>query len=368
MAIQKLPSGNYQVKVRGTDGKWVTKTFTAATEAKAHENRLQLEKHEGGTVTNTNIHITVEQFSEDWFHTVELSASPGWRHCQRQFYRDYINPILGNKKMKTVTPVHASKVLRKMAALGKSEQSQLHVFNLMRKMFRDAIELYQLLTHNPVLRNLKPRVPRKDAKHLNVEQLTALLDHVRDKEPGLAIWLQAYLGLRVSEVIALKWSDLDLERGLAMIQRSYSRKDSWVRKEKVFKDRPKGGKQHTLIIPLELLERVRQAETVRSSEYVAATSFNDESLSYEYYLECLKGYCRALKIPEIGTHGLRHSTSELYLHYGATKDDLRTLFAHSSGAMTDRYIHRPLGNLERLARVVKLFPDRPQRVCSTNVP
>jgi integrase len=270
--------------------------------------------------------------------------------------------------MKTVTPVDVGKVLRELVALKKSEQTQLHIFNLMRKMFRDAIELYQLLTHNPVLRNMKPRVPRKEAKHLNVEQLTALLDHVREKEHGLAIWLQVYLGLRVSEVIALKWSDLDLERGLAVIQRSYSRKDSWVKKEKVFKDRPKGGKQHRLFIPLELLGRLKAAHEVATSEYVAATSFNNEFLSYEYYLECLREYCRGLEIPVIGTHGLRHSSSELYLHYGATKDDLRTLFAHSSGAMTDRYIHRPLGNLARMAKVIQLFPDETQSVCSTNVP
>jgi integrase len=358
MAINKLPSGNYQVKIRGTDGRWVTRTFQSMGEARAYESRLCHEKHEGSPVTNTNNHVTVDEYFQDWFRTVELSASPGWRYCQRQFYREYIGPILASRKLKSVTPVLIGEVLREMAKRKRSEQTQLHVFNLMRKMFRDAIELYQLLTHNPVLRSMKPKVPRKDAKHLNFTQLTALLDHVRDKEHGLAIWIQAYLGLRVSEVIALKWEDLDLERGLAFIQRSYSRKDSWVKKEKIFKDRPKGGKQHVQVIPSELLEKLQVAEKNRINEYVAATTFNDGALSYEYYLECLKLHCRELEIPEVGTHGLRHSTSELYLHYGATKDDLRQLYAHSTDDMTDRYIHRPLGNLERLAKVVQLFPNR----------
>ncbi len=368
MAIQKLPSGNYQVKLRGTDGRWITKAFQLKEDAKGFENQLKHEKHRGNTVTNVSNHVTVDEFFADWFQGVELSASPGWRRCQHQFYKTYVRPILGDKKLKTVTPVLIAAVMKEMTKIGKSEQTRLHVFNLLRKMFRDAIELYQLVTHNPALRTFKPKVPRKEAKHLSVKQLTVLLEHTREMEHGVAIWLQAYLGLRVCEVIALKWSDLDLERGLVFIQRSYSRKDSWVRKEPVFKDRPKGGKQHVQVIPKELLARLQEVRSTAKNEYVAATSFNNGPLSYEYYLECLRMYCDELQIPVIGTHGLRHSTSELYMHYGATKDDLKALFAHSTTEMTERYIHRPSGNLERLARVVQLFPDTMRSVCSTNVP
>lgn len=41
-------------------------------------------------------------------------------------------------------------------------------------------------------------------------------------------------------------------------------------------------------------------------------------LSYEWYSRTLRRYCKELAIPLIGTHGLRHSTSTLYLSHGAT--------------------------------------------------
>jgi integrase len=61
-------------------------------------------------------------------------------------------------------------------------------------------------------------------------------------------------------------------------------------------------------------------------------------------------------VPVIASHGLRHSTSELYIHHGATRDDLRRLFAHSTPAVTDRYVHNRGTNLERVANVIQLFP------------
>lgn len=129
----------------------------------------------------------------------------------------------------------------------------------------------------------------------------------------------------------------------------YSRKDSWVKKEPVFKDHPKGMRHHSHRIPPKLHQRLWYAKPIAKSDFVATASFNNEMLSYKYYLETLKRYCKELGISEIGTHGLRHSTSELYIHHGATKEDFMRLFAHSSMAITQRYLHRKNSSLEKVA-------------------
>jgi site-specific recombinase XerD len=41
----------------------------------------------------------------------------------------------------------------------------------------------------------------------------------------------------------------------------------------------------------------------------------------------------------VGTHGLRHSTSDIYLSHGATEEDINKLFEHSSMEVTKRYVH-----------------------------
>ena len=80
-------------------------------------------------------------------------------------------------------------------------------------------------------------------------------------------------------------------------------------------------------------------------------------LDYALYYKNLKQICVAAGIPWVGTHGLRHSTSEIYLKHGASYDDVRKLFAHSSSSVTDRYIHDHGSRLEKVANVIRLFPD-----------
>lgn len=97
-------------------------------------------------------------------------------------------------------------------------------------------------------------------------------------------------------------------------------------------------------------------EREKATSVFVATSPEGEMLSYEWYVRTLRRYCKQLAIPLIGTHGLRHSTSTLYLSHGATRDDIRQLFAHSDSSVTERYIHHRGSNLEKVAQVIRLFP------------
>lgn len=76
------------------------------------------------------------------------------------------------------------------------------------------------------------------------------------------------------------------------------------------------------------------------------------------YQKALKRYCREAGVREVATHGLRHSTSEVYMHHGATRDDLRMLFAHCNSSVTDRYVHDRGGRLSQVAEVIQLFPGK----------
>lgn len=230
-------------------------------------------------------------------------------------------------------------------------------------MFRDAVELFQFIGQTPVLPILARRVPQKEARFLSMEQASRLLKYVVGRDYDIAIWLQLYLGLRVSDVIALKWEDVDVDQGTALISQSYSRKDTWENKEKTFRDRLKGGKQHRVLLPPELWEFLKSRKVGATSPFVAVSP-TGEMLSYEFYLETLKGYCQELGIPTVGTHGLRHSASELYLNHGATEDDIRRLFAHSSADITERYLHSRGRNLADVAKGMRLLDPR----SSTNRP
>lgn len=353
MGLINQPNGHIQARIIGVDGKVHSEVFPTKREAAERLAEWKRKKRDRILGRSSERTLTVTEFFEEWFLDISQETAQelqsGWRKTQKQYFRDFIQPVLGSYRLRAVTPQMVKRVFIQMTNLGKAPQTQRLVYATLKKMFGDAIENYQYLTTNPVLKKLKPSVPEKEAPHLNIHQVKSLLSYVKGKKYGLAIWTQIFLGLRVSELIALKWEDIDLEAGRIHIRRTY------VTKTGLFRPYPKGKKQHSHSIPPDLMEELAIAKALATTDFVV-TSPHDNILPYKWYLKHLKQYCTDLGIPEIATHGLRHSTSELYIHHGATRDDLRRLFAHSTPAMTDRYVHDRGTNLDRVSNTIRLFP------------
>jgi integrase len=350
----------YQVKIRGSDGHWITDTYDNLREAKLREAEVNSSKLTGGVISAQSRNLSVGEYFSIWATNTKSEVSAGWRRTQNQMFESYIAPILEKICFKVLSPSHIQKVMKVTADQGRSPQTRLHVFNFMRKMFGDAVEIYELLHRNPVLKKFKPKLIKRERPFLSIDEIITLLSWIRGKPFEVAVWLGVYLGLRVGEIQALIWTNIDLKKGIIHVRATY------VRREKSFRDYPKGKKWHSHSIPPELLDILR-TESEKSAGRFVVTSPRRDFMSYDGYLAALKRYCKEAQVPEIATHGLRHSTSGIYRAHGATKDDLRQLFAHSSHRVTDGYIHENDSNLDKVAKVIRLFPIE-NLECSPNVP
>ena len=370
----KKSGWSYQVKFRGSDGRWITETADSKVAAEKRQAEIRLQKLNGGFVTNLSRELSVSAYFKDWHaETKNGNASEGWRKTQIQMFRDYVNPVIGHLKMQQVNPAHGNRVLGRAGEMGRSPSVKLHIYNLMHKMFGDAVELYEILPRNPIIKKLRPKVPYKETKYLELDEVIALLRHVEGKPYQVAIWLQIFAGLRAGEVQYLRWEHVDLKNGIIHVRGTY------LRKEGRYQDHPKGRKWHRVKMPPELWDILR-IEKLRSITDFVAVSPDGPVLRYGGYVKLLKRYCTQAGVPVIPTHGLRHSTSELYMAHGASRDDLRLLFAHSCSSVTDRYVHDKGRRLDQVAENVFLFRPRPKASpepteeekqnaqCSQNVP
>lgn len=359
MAIEKRygkrTGWHYQVKVKGSDGRWITETFSTRSDAERREAELRLQKLKGGFVTNLSRQLDVARYFEEWHREGKTgNASEGYRNTQRQLFRDYINPIIGKMKLQEVTLAHVARVLAFAAQLGRGPAQRLHIYNVMHKMFGDGVELYEILPRNPCIRKLRPKVPQREMPYLEIDDLITLLRFVEGRPYHTAIWLQVFAGLRVGEVEYLRWEHVDLKYGIIHVRGTY------VRREKRFQDYPKGKKWHRVKMPRELWEHLIQERAKARYERVAVSPAQ-AFLGYFGYCKALQRYCARAGVPINSTHGLRHSSSELYMAAGASRDDLRVLFAHSSSSVTDRYVHDKGRRLDRVADNVVLFPLLPRQ-------
>lgn len=358
---------SYQLRIRGSDGYWLTETFKTKEEAKRREVELRHKQHTGVNLSANANRLTLAEYFTQWEEQTRTGrVSPGWRNDQIRDFNNFVAPHIGHVTLAKLTPATISRVFVEMTKLGKAPQTQLHVYNLLHKLCGDAVELFRILHYNPVTTRLRPKLIRGEIKYLTIEQSAQLLRYVQGKRFECAIALGLLGALRVGEIQALKWGSIDLTRSTLMIRGTY------VRKEERFKDYPKSRTCRRIPIPEQLctlLTLRRALLNANDNDYVAAEP-GKPFLDYNQFLVALRRYCKECSLPIIGTHGLRHSASEIYLEHGGTRDDLRQLYRHSSASITDTYVHDRGLRLERVTKKVKLtlVKSDANEECSQNVP
>lgn len=188
-------------------------------------------------------------------------------------------------------------VLDSVLALGRTKAFQKRLKNTINMIFNWGIEskIIRGVTHSPVF-GLKI-VLKEDKKPeiLKLEEIRQLLREARDRNhPWYPIWAVALLtGMRNGELFALKWSDVDLEKGLITVQRSYNKRT------KEFKS-TKAGHWRTVPVSKELSELLRNLKL--SQEFVLP-KFQEWNQGQQ--AKTLKMFCRDICIPEIKFHTLR---------------------------------------------------------------
>jgi len=164
----------------------------------------------------------------------------------------------------------------------------------------------------------------------------------RDAE---AFRLLFYTGVRVGELLTLRWADIDLERRMLFIRRGLSAGEERL---------PKGGRPRLVPIPTPAmlsLQRLRlRTDFVNPDDYVLVNRIGrrlDPSALRRRY----KRACAAAGLRPVKLHGLRHAAGSLIAR---TSDPVfvRDFLGHSKLSTTDRYVSakaRP-EELERLDR------------------
>lgn len=168
------------------------------------------------------------------------------------------------------------------------------------------------------------------AEQKQLEQ--AVLSDRRSKMIGILICL--YTGLRIGELLALEWSDIDLHRRELTVNKTcYDRDGSRVTTP------PKTLSSVRVIpFPKQLLPVLRQYAQRGDCPYVI--SDHDTYVSIRSYQRSFELLLRKLGIPHRGFHSLRHTFATRALECGMDVKTLSELLGHKNPTVTlVRYAH-----------------------------
>lgn len=177
------------------------------------------------------------------------------------------------------------------------------------------------------------------------ENQMMLMSHIHNEftTMNLGVYLSLCAGLRIGEVCALKWKDIDIEEGLIRVSRTIQRVyvvDGEDRHTELIITTPKS-RSSVREVPVvnSLLKRIRQlTKDVCEEAYVLTNTLCPiEPRTYRNYYDSL---LRRLGLPKLKYHGLRHSFATRCIESKCDYKTLSALMGHSNIATTlNLYVH-----------------------------
>ena len=160
----------------------------------------------------------------------------------------------------------------------------------------------------------------------------AVLNSKKDKLFGILLCL--YSGLRIGELIALQWSDIDFAKGTLTVSKSCH--DG---KNGLIIDEPKTAtSRRTIPLPKQLMPLFKMLKKRRDSDFVVSSHGKPVSVrSYQRSFELL---LKKLDIPHRGFHSLRHTFATRAIECGMDVKTLSEILGHKNPTVTlNRYAH-----------------------------
>lgn len=238
----------------------------------------------------------------------------------------YVLPALGDRKVNDVNREDIESLLRPLAGA---------LRNRVRALVSKAFGLFEDWGWRPQDTNPCRGVDRareeprdRVLSSAELQGLARALDAVVERHPGpvAAIRVTAVTGLRINEVLGIRWDQLDLEGGCVTLPLTKT-----------------GPRRHDL--PTVAVEVIRRQP--RINDWVFTTGRG--ALGYSHTRKVFAEAAAAAGLSDVRLHDLRRTVMTEAAKVGVNAHVLRDLLGHKTAAMADRYI-KLLGRPVRDAR------------------
>ena len=359
--IRQRTPGSWELRYSlGTDPA-TGKRRMATTAVKGNRRTAEKELRRLLRTLDTGEHVdptrmTVREWLEAWLGAIRPEVSPKSHERYSEIVKNFLAPELGALPITKLAPVHISTAYTRWATEGRrdgkggglSPQSRRHIHRILKSALSRAVE-QQVLARNPAdaFRKRLPKVERREMVTLTAEQAARLLETIKRNRVYWPVLIALSTGMRRGEILALRWKNVDLDRGVARVVESLEQTKAALR----FKA-PKTDKARGITLPAFAVEQLYLLKRQQAEELLAlgirqtgdtlvcaradGEPMQPRSLTHEF----TRLVARRKEIPRVRFHDLRHSHATQLLLAGVHPKVAQERLGHSTITTTlDLYSH-----------------------------
>ena len=370
---RKRKSGEGTVRLR-KDGRWEgrlvigyddkglpkTKNVLARSKAECVEKLNALKN----TVTPTTaVKVRADmpfgEWVEFWYENYSKPMlRPSSQRSYEGFIRLYIRPKLGHIPLNKLTTNDLQQFYtwmkkdgrdrnRESKGAGLSDNMLLNCHSLCRRALEKAVA-EGLIPQNPALGCKLTPGRRKEMQVLSREEMQRLLIQAKAEGYYEVFLLELTTGLRVGELMALQWDDLNFKTGELRIERQVCK----VKGELLIQPPKTKASIRTVILPPPVVEALRvYKQTVSSRWMFPSPKKEDASLAPAAASHRLSKILTHAGCKKVRFHDLRHTFATNALEYGMDVKTLSTIIGHVSSATTLNVYAHITDDMQRQAAV-----------------
>ena len=283
----------------------------------------------------------------EWLNNyVKISAKHRTIERYSEIISNHLIPSVGEFEMQELTPKILQKYIsellecgNKRTGMGLSSSAVNSIITVIQNSLHTAFNLRYI--DDMVGDKLKrPKAVEKQVECFSVVEQKQIEQAVREtsKPYMVGVLICLYTGLRIGELLALEWSDIDFSNGTLMVDKTCHYGKNRDGQYGRIVDTPKTETSIRIIpMPKQLLPILREHKKISSPLVI---SKKGEGISNRTYQRNFESLLKSLNIKHRGFHALRHTFATRALECGMDVKTLSELLGHKSPAVTlKKYAH-----------------------------